>query len=61
MRRIAMNTSGLLVVLGMCLIGVDGVSAAEETQQANPVARHLKTFDELDFEVFSGQAWDRLH
>lgn len=25
------------------------------------VAARLKTFDELDFEVFSGQKWDRLH
>ncbi|MFC4071842.1 ester cyclase [Actinoplanes subglobosus] len=23
--------------------------------------RHLKTFDELDFVVYSGQQWDRLH
>ena len=61
MRRIAMSPSGLLVVLGMWLIGVGGVSAAEDTQQPDQVAQHLKTFDELDFEVFSGQAWDRLH
>ncbi len=56
MRRIAMSPSGLLVVLGMWLIGVGGVSAAEDTQQPDPVTQHLKTFDELDFEVFSGQA-----
>lgn len=23
--------------------------------------RHLETFDELDFVVFSGQQWDRVH
>lgn len=25
------------------------------------VAQHLKTFDELDYEVFTKQEWDRLH
>jgi hypothetical protein len=25
------------------------------------IAQNLETFDTLDFEVFSGQAWDRLH
>jgi hypothetical protein len=25
------------------------------------IASHLKTFDELDFDVFSNQKWDRLH
>src|SRR3989344_7819249 len=24
-------------------------------------AEHLKTFDELDFDVFTNQKWDRLH
>ncbi len=27
----------------------------------NAVAQHLKTFDELDFDVFSNEEWDRLH
>lgn len=26
----------------------------------DPVEEHLKTFDELDFDVFSNQKWDRL-
>ena len=60
MRRVAINMFGLLVALGMCLIGVIGVSAAEDQRQGDLVAQHLKTFDELDFEVFSGQQWDRL-
>ena len=25
------------------------------------VAQHLKTFDELDYDVFSNEKWDRLH
>ncbi|HEV2749974.1 MAG TPA: ester cyclase [Gemmatimonadales bacterium] len=29
--------------------------------QAAPVESHLKTFDVLDFDVFSNQKWDRLH
>ncbi len=29
-------------------------------KQMNPVEEHLETFDELDFEVFSNQQWDRL-
>jgi predicted ester cyclase len=30
-------------------------------RQAPKVERHLKTFDTLDFDVFSNQKWDRLH
>jgi predicted ester cyclase len=30
-------------------------------RQAAAVERHLKTFDVLDFDVFSNQKWDRLH
>src|ERR1700719_3232185 len=30
-------------------------------KQAAPVERHLKVFDNLDFDVFSNQKWDRLH
>ena len=30
-------------------------------KQAPAVERKLKTFDELDFDVFSNQKWDRLH
>ncbi len=34
--------------------------AAYQTQEAK-VGERLKTFDILDFEVFSGQQWNRLH
>lgn len=34
--------------------------AAAETERAT-IARNLKTFDELDFVVFSNQEWARLH
>jgi hypothetical protein len=30
-------------------------------RQAPKVERNLKTFDTLDFDVFSNQKWDRLH
>jgi hypothetical protein len=30
-------------------------------RQAPKVEKHLKTFDTLDFDVFSNQKWDRLH
>ena len=34
--------------------------AAYQAREAK-AEEHLKTFDLLDFEVFSGQLWDRLH
>jgi len=37
---------------------VSGAAAAG--QQKDLVAEHLKTFDELDYDVFSNQKWDRL-
>ena len=30
-------------------------------KQSAAVEKHLKTFDQLDFDVFSNQKWDRLH
>jgi len=32
----------------------------EHADDKNQVAAHLKTFDDLDFDVFSNQKWDRL-
>ncbi len=29
-------------------------------KKTDPVEEHLKTFDKLDFDVFSNQEWDRL-
>ncbi len=34
--------------------------AARQAEDAR-IARNLETFDTLDFEVFTGQQWDRLH
>jgi predicted ester cyclase len=35
--------------------------APKAERQAAKVEKHLKTFDNLDFDVFSNQKWDRLH
>jgi predicted ester cyclase len=35
--------------------------APKPERQAPKVEQHLKTFDTLDFDVFSHQKWDRLH
>ncbi len=35
-------------------------SALATKQQTDVVEEHLKTFDDLDFDVFSNQKWDRL-
>ena len=35
--------------------------APPHERQAPEVEKHLKTFDVLDFDVFSNQKWDRLH
>lgn len=35
--------------------------APKPEKQAPAVERKLKTFDTLDFDVFSNQKWDRLH
>ncbi len=35
--------------------------APRPEQQAPAVEKNLKTFDVLDFDVFSNQKWDRLH
>jgi predicted ester cyclase len=58
------------VVIGCTAIGIAltglfasraSASHADVTSnQSDTVAKHLKTFDELDFDVFSGQKWDRL-
>ena len=44
------------------------LTAAAQKPAAKPapktsdlVAQHLKTFDELDYDVFSNEKWDRLH
>jgi predicted ester cyclase len=52
---------GLIVALGISVCGFAAIGRAEpQAGQSEAVAAHLKTFDELDFDVFSNQKWDRL-
>ncbi|MBC8085088.1 MAG: hypothetical protein H7Z21_17970 [Hymenobacter sp.] len=36
-------------------------AAMKAAKSGNAVAQHPKTFDELDYDVFSNEKWDRLH
>lgn len=36
-------------------------AAKPAAKAGDPVAQHLKTFDELDYDVFSNEKWNRLH
>src|SRR5262249_45976991 len=64
-RRIARSLSALVFAAGFS-ISVHAQSLAEKPPtpphkpQAAAVESHVKTFDTLDFDVFSNQKWDRL-
>ena len=66
-RRIARSLSALVFAAGFT-ISAHAQSLAEKPPtpppphelQAAAVESHLKTFDTLDFDVFSNQKWDRL-
>jgi hypothetical protein len=61
MKHATQATFGLIAGIGITLIGIAARRATgQQPIQANHVADHLKTFDELDFDVFSNQKWDRL-
>lgn len=59
MRKAIMSAS-VLAALGMWLAGRSCNKTVENVQDEDLVAKHLKTFDELDFDVFNNQKWDRL-
>src|SRR5512142_203424 len=48
----------LVVAITVASLTGSGAVAAQKTTDL--VAKHLKTFDELDYDVFSNQKWDRL-
>jgi hypothetical protein len=55
----------MLGAVGIALGGLADTDSAsrvaeQEPVEASYVAEHLKTFDELDFDIFSNQKWDRL-
>ena len=65
MKKFSMNILGAGVVMGLLLValaaaGLAGSGTAATHEKTDLVAKHLKTFDELDYDVFSGQKWDRL-
>jgi SnoaL-like polyketide cyclase len=55
------------ILLPLALLAVSLTAAAQKpaatpaAKSGNLVAQHLKTFDELDYDVFSNEKWDRLH
>ena len=68
MKTLTRNT--LLAVMLSALAGLASAQSTAEhpttpapapERQAPAVERNLKTFDVLDFDVFSNQKWDRLH
>ena len=68
-----MKTTYRKILTAVALTALSSVAIAQSTaehpttpppapeQQAPAVERNLKTFDVLDFDVFSNQKWDRLH
>ena len=64
-----LSSAALALVLGTIGFTALAQSAAEKPvtppppheKQARSVEKNLKTFDTLDFDVFSNQKWDRLH
>lgn len=57
------KTAIAAAALMLTLLSAGGSRAetpADRHQHAADVARHLKTFDTLDYDVFSNQKWDRL-
>src|SRR5258708_24684850 len=57
--------TGFLAVAMLVLASGAGARNKEATASASgthdSVAQHIATFDDLDFNVFSGQQWARLH
>jgi hypothetical protein len=65
MRRTTLAAVGATVALGILVAvfattGWTGTGVSPADQQPDRVAERLRTFDTLDFDVFSNQKWDRL-
>jgi len=43
------------------LLGALPAAASARGKAGDQVAKHLETFDDLDFNVYTGQKWDELH
>jgi hypothetical protein len=67
MTRFLMTTAAIALSSSATFADQSGVTAAALADLAayqaaeGKVQERLETFDTLDFEVFSGQQWDRLH
>ena len=67
--RTAIHTIILILFLGFALVGAAGRAAADPGQKTGMkyeeaeklVKAHLDNFDDLDYNVFSGQQWAELH
>jgi hypothetical protein len=53
------STQALL--LGALLTALPATASTENSGGDPTVAKHLTTFDDLDYNVFSGQKWSELH
>jgi len=63
MKRFRTYTSTLVITMFASLLLALTFSASlskAAPKAKDSVAQHLKTFDELDFDVYSNQKWDRL-
>ena len=62
--KIPTTTAAGVAALAIALIGLHAIRrggrAAAPPQGANQCPERLRTFDTLDFDVFSNQKWDRL-
>jgi hypothetical protein len=60
----ALRTTSAILVLGALVAGTCSIAvAAQDRNQAiagKVAAKHVATFDDLDFNVFSNQKWDEL-
>ena len=62
MKTISLTTAGVAsaVTIFLVALAATGKSTAAVPQQADQCPARLRTFDTLDFDVFSNQKWDRL-
>jgi len=65
MKKFSLNILGAGAVMAILLValaaaGLAGSGTKATHEKTDLVAKHLKTFDELDYDVFSNQKWDRL-
>jgi len=62
-KRLNRLAAAILLATGVAVAGgsAAGTTAEDATKLDPTAAAHLATFDDLDFNVFTGQRWDALH